>query len=99
MGKSLGNVLDPVALVSAYGADAVRFYFLKEIDFGQVIVCKQPSGLSEKKYKSLCFSAPIPGVFRQNQKQPDAMHVSEKLSSRPGTSGLPTEKAMPGGCG
>ena len=44
MGKSLGNVLDPVALVSAYGADAVRFYFLKEIDFGQVLVCKQPSG-------------------------------------------------------
>ena len=40
MGKSLGNVLDPVALVSAYGADAVRFYFLKEIEFGQVLLCK-----------------------------------------------------------
>ena len=36
MGKSLGNVLDPVALVAAYGADAVRFFFLKEVDFGQV---------------------------------------------------------------
>lgn len=36
MGKSLGNVLDPVALVQAYGADAVRFFFLKEVDFGQV---------------------------------------------------------------
>lgn len=36
MGKSLGNVLDPVALVGAYGADAVRFFFLKEVDFGQV---------------------------------------------------------------
>lgn len=36
MGKSLGNVLDPVALVEAYGADAVRFFFLKEVDFGQV---------------------------------------------------------------
>lgn len=36
MGKSLGNVLDPVALVDAYGADAVRFFFLKEVDFGQV---------------------------------------------------------------
>ena len=41
MGKSLGNVLDPVALVSAYGADAVRFYFLKEIEFGQVLLPKQ----------------------------------------------------------
>ena len=40
MGKSLGNVLDPVALVAAYGADAVRFFFLKEVDFGQV---RQPS--------------------------------------------------------
>jgi len=35
MGKSLGNVLDPKALVGAYGADAVRFYFMKEIVFGQ----------------------------------------------------------------
>ena len=36
MGKSLGNVIDPVALVTAYGADAVRFFFLKEVDFGRV---------------------------------------------------------------
>lgn len=34
MGKSLGNVIDPVALVNAYGADAVRFYFMKETVFG-----------------------------------------------------------------
>lgn len=35
MGKSLGNTLDPFALVDQYGADAVRFYFLKEIEFGR----------------------------------------------------------------
>jgi len=35
MGKSLGNTLNPVALVSRYGADAVRYYFLKEIEFGK----------------------------------------------------------------
>jgi methionyl-tRNA synthetase len=35
MGKSLGNTLDPLALVDQYGADAVRFYFLKEIEFGR----------------------------------------------------------------
>lgn len=35
MGKSLGNTLDPLALVEQYGADAVRFYFLKEIEFGR----------------------------------------------------------------
>ena len=35
MGKSLGNTLDPVALVDKYSADAVRYYFLREIEFGQ----------------------------------------------------------------
>jgi methionyl-tRNA synthetase len=35
MGKSLGNVLDPYALADQYGADAVRYYFLKEIELGQ----------------------------------------------------------------
>jgi methionyl-tRNA synthetase len=35
MGKSLGNTLDPFALVEQYGADAVRYYFLKEIEFGR----------------------------------------------------------------
>lgn len=35
MGKSLGNTLDPFDLVERYGADAVRYYFLKEIEFGR----------------------------------------------------------------
>jgi methionyl-tRNA synthetase len=35
MGKTLGNTLDPVALVNRYGRDAVRYYFLKEIEFGR----------------------------------------------------------------
>ncbi len=35
MGKSLGNTLDPVALVNRHGADYVRYYFLKEIEFGK----------------------------------------------------------------
>ncbi|MDX2242862.1 MAG: methionine--tRNA ligase [Leptolyngbyaceae cyanobacterium bins.302] len=35
MGKSLGNTLDPFDLVRQYGADAVRYYFLKEIEFGR----------------------------------------------------------------
>lgn len=35
MGKTTGNTIDPFALVDRYGADAVRYYFLKEIEFGQ----------------------------------------------------------------
>ncbi|HEY9751835.1 MAG TPA: methionine--tRNA ligase, partial [Coleofasciculaceae cyanobacterium] len=35
MGKTLGNVLDPVALVERFGSDAFRYYFLKEIEFGR----------------------------------------------------------------
>lgn len=35
MGKSLGNTLDPIALLDKYGSDAVRYYFLKEIELGK----------------------------------------------------------------
>ncbi len=35
MGKSLGNTLDPLDLVERYGSDAVRYYFLKEIELGR----------------------------------------------------------------
>lgn len=35
MSKSLGNIIDPVALSEHYGSDAVRYYFMKEIEFGR----------------------------------------------------------------
>eukprot|EP00262_Sarcandra_glabra_P020627 TRINITY_DN832_c0_g1_i1.p1 TRINITY_DN832_c0_g1~~TRINITY_DN832_c0_g1_i1.p1 ORF type:complete len:604 (-),score=80.16 TRINITY_DN832_c0_g1_i1:46-1857(-) len=34
MGKSLGNTLEPKDLVHNYGSDAVRYFFLKEVEFG-----------------------------------------------------------------
>ena len=34
MGKSLGNVLDPERLLDCCGADAVRWYLLRDIQFG-----------------------------------------------------------------
>jgi methionyl-tRNA synthetase len=35
MSKSLGNVLDPFAVIEGFGADALRFYLLREVPFGQ----------------------------------------------------------------
>lgn len=32
--KSLGNVIDPFELIDSYGLDAVRFYLLREVPFG-----------------------------------------------------------------
>ena len=35
MSKSLGNAIDPVNLVEEFGLDAVRFFLLREVPFGQ----------------------------------------------------------------
>ncbi|MGB7285345.1 MAG: methionine--tRNA ligase, partial [Salaquimonas sp.] len=34
MSKSVGNVVDPFNLVQAYGLDAVRYFFMREVPFG-----------------------------------------------------------------
>ena len=34
MGKSLGNVLDPESLISKYGAEAVKWFLIKDISLG-----------------------------------------------------------------
>jgi methionyl-tRNA synthetase len=35
MSKSLGNVLDPFAVIERFGADALRFYLMRDVPFGQ----------------------------------------------------------------
>ncbi len=34
MSKSLGNVIDPFALIEEFGVDPLRFFFLREVSFG-----------------------------------------------------------------
>lgn len=34
IGKSLGNVIDPIQLVEKYGVDPVRYFLLREVPFG-----------------------------------------------------------------
>src|SRR3954470_2109233 len=35
MSKSVGNVADPFTLVEAYGVDPLRYFFMREVSFGQ----------------------------------------------------------------
>lgn len=35
MSKSVGNVIDPIALAEHYGVDQMRYFFLREVPFGQ----------------------------------------------------------------
>src|SRR5205085_4036748 len=35
MSKSVGNVADPFDMVAAYGVDPLRYFFMREVSFGQ----------------------------------------------------------------
>ena len=35
MSKSKGNVVDPMLLIEEFGADAIRYFLLREINLGQ----------------------------------------------------------------
>ncbi|MEM6681179.1 MAG: methionine--tRNA ligase [Pseudomonadota bacterium] len=35
MSKSVGNVIDPIGMAQRYGVDALRFFLLREVPFGQ----------------------------------------------------------------
>jgi len=47
MSKSLGNVVDPAALAERFGADAVRYYFLRDAAFGDDL------NFGEQRFKDL----------------------------------------------
>jgi methionyl-tRNA synthetase len=35
MSKSLGNVLDPFEIIDRFGTDALRYYVLRDVSFGE----------------------------------------------------------------
>ncbi|RWX74351.1 methionine--tRNA ligase [Neorhizobium lilium] len=41
MSKSLGNVLDPFALINHFGLDQIRYFLMREISFGQDGNCSE----------------------------------------------------------
>ena len=43
IGESVGNVVDPVNLVDTFGVDQVRYFFLREVPFGQDSSCGEDS--------------------------------------------------------
>lgn len=47
MSKTLGNVIDPIELINKYGADALRYYFLREIPPAS------DGDFSERRFKEL----------------------------------------------
>ena len=50
MSKSLGNVIDPFQVIEMYGVDALRYYLIREVSFGQD-GSVSPEGF-EKRYDS-----------------------------------------------
>src|SRR5699024_9054791 len=47
MSKSKGNVVNPIVLIDHYGLDALRYYLLREVPFGQDGVFS-PEGFVER---------------------------------------------------
>jgi methionyl-tRNA synthetase len=67
MSKSLGNVIDPTALVQTYGCDQVRYFMVNEVSFGSdgdfshakladCINAKLSNDLGNLAYRTLSFT-------------------------------------------
>ncbi len=81
MGKSLGNVLEPGPLVAAYGSDAVRLFFTKEVLLGQA------RGLTLTRTLTLPLSDAAAGVRRLQPRAHLRGYLRSLGGSWPGVNG------------
>ncbi len=78
MSKTLGNVIDPIALIQKYGADALRYYFLREIP------SSADGDFSETRFKEL-FNADLANGLGNL-----VSRISTLIAKSPLTSSIPT---------
>ncbi len=95
MSKTLGNVIDPIEFVSTYGADAVRYYLLREIpssgdgDFARAKFIERyngdlANGLGNFAARVLALGAPlgkIPGTFAVAEEITDRIAIARRDSN------------------
>ena len=64
MSKSLGNVLDPFEVIERFGTDALRYYCLREVSFGQ-----------DGSVSTAAFERALRDRARQRARQPRQPHA------------------------
>jgi methionyl-tRNA synthetase len=84
MSKSLGNVIDPVQITKKYGADAVRYYFMRNISFGEDgdiseegIIARHNNELADKFGNLISRVTTL--AEKYGIKKPNKDHLIEKL--------------------
>ena len=85
MSKSLGNVIDPFQVAELYGADALRYYLLREVSFG-----------AGRRGLARGLRDPLQHRARQRVRQPRQPHAGDDRAAT-ATAWCPTPSRPPAG--